>query len=101
MSTTVIINPKTGLGEVENPYPHKYNSMYDEDRDRNYYKFRDENPPLPVITAAGETLTDGTWQCEKVWQYRPFGDIYYSRLQKEPNKKFKENYECISSYRNT
>lgn len=65
MSTTVIINPKTGLGEVENPYWETFAMK----PNAAYIAFAKENPALPVITAAGETLTEGQYECEKIWQY--------------------------------
>lgn len=76
MITTVKINPKTGLGQPINPYQRDvskhlpgsgdpYNYI-----DLRYDEFEKENQPIPVITAAGETLRDGRYECEKVWQYK-------------------------------
>lgn len=68
MSAIVIINPKTGLGEVENKHPgfsNGYSSNWKEGDKTHNERF----PPLPVITAAGETLRDGRYECEKVWQF--------------------------------
>lgn len=70
MSTTVIINPKTGLGQPINPNDpnNNYKPMTSSFSDHLYIKFHKENPPLSVISAAGETLRDGRYQCEKVDQ---------------------------------
>lgn len=58
----VIINKETGLGEyVESEYPYAWQSSLRKEIVK-------DNPPLPVISQSGEILTEGTFECEKVWQ---------------------------------
>lgn len=85
MSTTVIINSKTGLGEVENPFgkecptdmwPRGDNAIWEcsvvsemKTKRKAWIDFNELHQPLLVITTAGEILTDGRYECEKVKQY--------------------------------
>lgn len=65
MSTTVIINPKTGLGYENNPYDLPECRFGDA-----FCEWVAMNPALPVITTAGEALTEGRYECEKVWRLK-------------------------------
>lgn len=59
----VKINKETGLGEyVESEYPYAWQSSLRKEIVK-------DNPPLPVIFQSGEILTEGTFECEKVWQW--------------------------------
>lgn len=78
----VTINKETGLGEVENPFAKQRQIEYEPPIytiNEDWCNFDNTHPQLPVISQSGEILAEGTWGCEKVWQFRNanFNDTYH------------------------